>query len=156
MKILIGIISFFWFFRTLKYLVFYAYLWQLKEYHIRRFIDHFRTDKGKKLILNKLLFSKIFIFILFFISLNLFLFFLFLIYLFEFLKFIKDVKDRKIKLPVFTKKAIILVLFLILIQIIFILIAKEPFYLLLFDFFVPLISSIFILSLQPLTFIIRK
>jgi hypothetical protein len=28
------------------------YLWQLKEYHIGRFIDHFRTHKGKKLLFN--------------------------------------------------------------------------------------------------------
>ena len=34
----------------LKYVLFWLYLWQLKEYHVGRFVDHFRTSKGKKLL----------------------------------------------------------------------------------------------------------
>lgn len=56
----------FWFIRETKAILFWLYLWQLKEYHIGRFIDHFRTEKGKQLLLNKLLILK-FILLLFFI-----------------------------------------------------------------------------------------
>jgi len=42
----------FWLIVFAKKLLFWTYLWQLKEYHIGRFIDHFRTYKGKRLILN--------------------------------------------------------------------------------------------------------
>jgi len=53
------VLSFFWFIRQTKTLLFWVYLWQLKEYHIGRFLDHFRTWKGKRIFLNKLLFLKI-------------------------------------------------------------------------------------------------
>lgn len=57
--IIIVLFAFLWFIRTAKSVLFWIYLWQLKEYHIGRFIDHFRTFKGKKLIFNKLLFIKL-------------------------------------------------------------------------------------------------
>jgi len=52
-------LSFFWFLRTLRIILFYVYLWQLKEYHIGRFLDHFTTEKGKRLFLNPLKILKI-------------------------------------------------------------------------------------------------
>ncbi|MEK7510434.1 MAG: Mur ligase family protein [Patescibacteria group bacterium] len=51
----------FWFFRTAKAALFYLYLWQLKEYHIGRFLDHFRTAQGEKLLVNRVSVAKIFI-----------------------------------------------------------------------------------------------
>src|SRR3989344_2140918 len=41
-----------WVFGTLKSVLFWLYLWQLKDYHIGRFVDHFRTSKGKKAFFN--------------------------------------------------------------------------------------------------------
>ena len=37
----------FWLIRTIKNTFFFLYLWQLKEYHLGRFISHFDTEKGK-------------------------------------------------------------------------------------------------------------
>src|SRR3989344_4522781 len=65
---LINIIIFLWLVRTIKAVLFWIYLWQLKEYHIGRFVDHFRTHKGKKLIFNFLLGIKIVLFPLIFIK----------------------------------------------------------------------------------------
>src|SRR3989344_4192478 len=48
-----------WFLRTFRALLFWIYLWQLKDYHWGRFLDHFRTDKGKKLFLAPLPILKI-------------------------------------------------------------------------------------------------
>ena len=45
-------ISIFWSVVFVKKLLFWVYLWQLKEYHIGRFRDHLRTYKGKRLILS--------------------------------------------------------------------------------------------------------
>ena len=39
-----------WFVWMLKYALFWLYLWQLKEYHVGRFVDHFSTYKGKKVL----------------------------------------------------------------------------------------------------------
>jgi len=50
MSLLIAIISIIWAAGTLKLILFWMYLWQLKDYHIGRFVDHFRTAKGKRII----------------------------------------------------------------------------------------------------------
>ena len=54
-------ISIFWSIVFAKKLLFWVYLWQLKEYHIGRFRDHFRTYKGKVLVLNWWLLLKVLI-----------------------------------------------------------------------------------------------
>src|SRR3989344_3617091 len=54
MVLLVNILSFLWLVRTIKFVLFWVYLWQLKEYHIGRFVDHFRTHKGKQILLNPL------------------------------------------------------------------------------------------------------
>jgi len=43
--------------------LFWLYLWQLKEYHIPRFIDHFRTHKGRRIFINVFFIVKLCIFI---------------------------------------------------------------------------------------------
>ena len=60
------ILAIFWLIRTTKVIFFYLYLWQLKEYHIGRFIDHFRTEKGKRLLFNGPNLLKIILLIYFF------------------------------------------------------------------------------------------
>ncbi len=46
------LITFFWLVREIKTILFWIYLWQLKEYQIGRFLDHFKTEKGRKLVFN--------------------------------------------------------------------------------------------------------
>lgn len=43
----------FWIIREVRTVLFWIHLWQLKEYQRYRIADHFRTKKGKSLILNK-------------------------------------------------------------------------------------------------------
>jgi UDP-N-acetylmuramoyl-tripeptide--D-alanyl-D-alanine ligase len=42
----------FWFLKEVKAFLFWTYLWQLKNYHIGRFLAHFDTYNGKKIIYN--------------------------------------------------------------------------------------------------------
>ena len=81
----------------------YCYLWQLKEYHVGRFLDHFRTYKGKKLFFNYFLLSKIILLLLFVFSpwfFSLWFYALFLIYLAETLLFFWQIARKNIKKPV--------------------------------------------------------
>ena len=55
------LIALLWLIIFTKKLFFWVYLWQLKEYHIGRFRDHFRTYKGKRLILSWRLLLKVLI-----------------------------------------------------------------------------------------------
>ena len=54
-----------WLIRTIRIVLFYLYLWQLKEYHPGRFLDHFRTDKGKRLIRHPWKIAKVILFLIF-------------------------------------------------------------------------------------------
>ena len=47
-----------WLIVALKTVLFWVYLWQLKEYHIGRFMDHFNTSKGQRIIWNRVLVFK--------------------------------------------------------------------------------------------------
>ena len=49
----------FWLLRENRAILFWLYLWQLKEYHVCRFIDHFSTSKGRKIFLNPLFLIKL-------------------------------------------------------------------------------------------------
>jgi UDP-N-acetylmuramoyl-tripeptide--D-alanyl-D-alanine ligase len=168
-------LSFIWFLRTIKAIIFWLYLWQLKEYHIRRFLDHFRTFKGKKIFLNWLFAVKL---VLFFYALELFFYpdllawyfyaswilILAVIYFFESLKAFFDVYRKKLKKPVFSGKIIILFSINLLFVSFFILFLFQninlfywfSFYLFLFDILTPLIISVILLFLQPLTVFWRK
>ena len=153
------IFSIFWFFRESKYILFWLYLWQLKEYHIGRLLDHFRTDKGRKLILSPILFAKIILLALFLANSSLFSFIfliLFLIYLFESAVFLKAILAKQIKKPAWTGKT----LFLVFISFVFLIIflwniyqsangTLALFYLLAFDILTPLIISAIVLLFQP-------
>ncbi len=155
-----SIISIFWFFRESKYILFWLYLWQLKEYHIARILDHFKTEKGKKLFLNPILFAKIVLSALLLISNAFFafcFFVLFLIYLLECGVFAKTILAKQIKKPVKTSKTLFLIFtsFAALILSLWGIsqIANEPsvlFYFLAFDILTPLIVSAVVLIFQPL------
>ena len=157
-------VSSLWFIRTAKSFLFWIYLWQLKEYHTGRFLDHFRTDKGKKIFTNPLFIIKI-ILILAFFALPLFVFFaVILIYIFEVLRALFDVLRKKIKMPVLTSKTLLLIFLALLAEILFIFFLKlyfeniitVVFLLLLFDAFSPLIASLIVLFLQPLAYYARN
>ncbi len=160
-----SLIAFLWFFRTAKVLLFYLYFWQLKEYHIGRFKAHFETKEGKKLIFNKAFYIKAVLILFYFLSFFRFLFFiffilLFFVYLFEFFKLFEGLIKKKLKLPVFTYKASFLLFILFLIEFIFLAVVFDKsnflFYILLFDFFSPIITSLVILSFQPFTVFFRN
>ncbi|MFQ6049682.1 MAG: UDP-N-acetylmuramoyl-tripeptide--D-alanyl-D-alanine ligase [Candidatus Paceibacterales bacterium] len=162
-------LSFFWFIRETKAILFWLYLWQLKEYHIGRFLDHFQTEKGKRLLFNKLLILKILTLLipvilwrspLFYGAFSLSLF-LIILYSFESIKGFYDFSQKKFKKPVFTKKVIFLV-FSALVFEIFYLFSLFPrttflaFYLLTFDILTPAITSGIVLIFQPLTVFLRN
>jgi len=122
--ILFGII---WFVRTVKAILFWTYLWQLKDYHVGRFLDHFQTEKGRSLIFNKLIVLKAGM--LLFLGASLFLLFtdfpipaesfilsmgigsgggLFLLYILEAARTTQDLVRKRLRLPIFTKKILLL------------------------------------------------
>src|SRR3989344_546045 len=108
---LLKILSIFWFIGTLKFILFWVYLWQLKEYHLGRFKDHFRTYKGKKIFFNWLFGFKLLIFILLLLSYNFFdiaFYALLLVYLLESLNSVTSFLRGRLKMPVFTPKTTLL------------------------------------------------
>ncbi len=171
------LISFFWFIRESRALLFWLYLWQLKDYHIGRFLDHFRTEKGRKLFLSPFVILKI---ILLFYALFLsrftkllpwqlyaiWILILIILYLFESLKFFQDIFQKTFKKPVLTHKTLILISLALIVEISFLYILFQNFYfvlfknfywftfsLLIFDLLTPLIISIIVFFVQPFTVI---
>lgn len=169
---------FFWFIRQIKAGLFWFYLWQLKEYHLSRFINHFRTEKGRKLLFNPLVVIKIAIFFVFlamgYISVTLgfydavadFIilssaFIFFLIYFLEAAKFISSYISNKFIKPVFTKKIQFLSLIVLTFTFGFLFytlrFSRRPlFELLAFDILTPLIISLIVLFFQPLAVLGRN
>ena len=117
----------FWAVIFAKKLLFWTYLWQLKDYHVGRFLDHFQTEKGRSLIFNKLIVLKAGM--LFFLGASLLLLFtdfpipaesfilsmgigsgggLFLLYILEAARTTQDLVRKRLRLPVFTKKILLL------------------------------------------------
>jgi len=163
-----------WFIRETKAILFWFYLWQLKEYHIGRFLDHFRTEKGKRLLFNKLLILKIFLF-----SFALFSFYflpifrnviimswhfyyvfwllIVILYCLETIKALKDFLQKNLKKPILTKKTAILISAALIFQFLFLLVliqvAQQIFLfisgLLILDILTPAITSAIVLFFQP-------
>jgi UDP-N-acetylmuramoyl-tripeptide--D-alanyl-D-alanine ligase len=137
-KIFLVLFSLFWFLRQIKSILFWLYLWQLKEYHIGRFVDHFRTEKGKRIFLNKVFILKVLLFLFLIFKNNFyFLYFAFLIlYFLECVKFSLDLLRKKALLPKFTLKTIFLLFF----NFLFLVFYFHSIYQLNFNFFFYLIS----------------
>jgi len=173
------LLSIFWFIRQTKTGLFFLYLWQLKEYCVKRFIDHFRTTKGRQLIFNKLNFIKYLLFFsfLFFAGTRNFFqkeffnsfasFFwgtILFLYIIESFFVFKNIFQRKIKIPVLTKKIIILILSVVLIEFFFVFLilpriqnfALLAFWLLFFDIFSIVIFSLLVLFFQIPTVLFRN
>lgn len=57
------IILIFWTISSVRYHLFWVYLWQLKDYHIGRFKAHFATVNGRHVLFNSVLFAKFVLFL---------------------------------------------------------------------------------------------
>ena len=139
------ILGFFWFVRTVKAILFWLYLWQLKEYHIGRFLAHFQTAKGRQLLFNKIIILKVVLALIFLfgfflfsfeilppsifapaIYLCLFQFFIWipflilLLYIFEAVHAFFVFLQKRLKKPITTKKTILLVSLSLVLEALFI------------------------------------
>lgn len=154
-----------WFFWEIKYVLLWIYLWQLKEYHTGRFLDHFSTHKGKKLLFS---FGQIAKLVLLFVllldssSFSYLLIILTLLYSFEFLVFLRQLFLKSFKKPVATAKT----LFLSVVSFAFVILflnwvfdfsneAQMP-WLVGFDILTPLIISALVLFFQPAFVLMRN
>lgn len=160
----------FWLLVFNKRILFWVWLWQLKEYHLGRFKAHFQTYKGKKLIFNKLLFFKIFLSISFIIAPYFFTFpgfefdpiyqtsviflfsLLFLLYFGEGIKAIFDIYKKRLRIPVLTKKTLLILGIFLLIQILSLPYILKYFFFtfLILDITSPLIATFFVALVHPL------
>ncbi len=194
------LLAIFWFIRGTKSLLFWLYLWQLKEYHFGRFKAHFQTEKGRRLLVNKFLFLKFLLLIFLFLSLpylprlvrpsdwfgilppilhsyqiwlrNLGIFssfFLLFLYFSETYFVLKNFLQKRLKIPVLTKKTAILISAGLIVQALFLYLLFQgilmfhfvyfvifAFWLLIFDIFSPIIFSALVLIFQPITVILRN
>ena len=160
MILLVTLLSFLWLIRTGKFVLFWIYLWQLKEYHVARFIDHFRTHKGKKIFLNFLQLVKIILLALLltwsYYSFSFIFYILLLVYFLESLFFLKNILQKKLKLPKFTLKTVFLTSVSFIVIAVFLLWAYHlrdgflfAFSILMFDILIPLVVSCIVLLFQP-------
>ena len=161
-----------WFIVFLKKLFFWVYLWQLKEYHLGRFRDHFRTYKGRKLILNYLLLVKILVLlgIFLFAEFGLAKLKLALVYFIPLLLFVevlftfKNIWRKILKKPILTRKTTVIlstgisaeVLILFFLFIFKLNLTRFTFSLLFLDILAPIIFSVLVLTYQPLAVILRN
>src|SRR4030042_2447792 len=158
------LLSSLWLVRTTKAILFWFYLWQLKEYHIGRFLDHFNTEKGKNLLFSKLNVFKIFLLILFPFYPVLVFFLILFIYIFESFKVSLDILKKRLKRPVLTKKTVFLILMGLLVEglIVFFVFSNInnirlfAFWLLVFDVLLPVIASLIVLLFQPFAVLLRN
>lgn len=147
-----------WFIRTLKHVLFWIYLWQLKEYHVGRFFAHFETNKGKKIFLNPLLGFKIVLSFLLVFANSPFAPILFLIYITESVLFLRQAYLKNIKKPVKTQKSVFLTGVSVFIVAVFFIwaINRNLAWILAFDILTPLVISFVVLIFQPVAVWARR
>jgi len=149
-----------WAIKEVKSILFWVYLWQLKEYHRKRFIDHFRTHKGKSIFLNWQIGIKIiFLCLLFFVKSIFLVYAVLLLYLLEGLKVFVDIYKKRLKKPIFTFKATIIcggcfMLFAFIVSILLVFgvdIIQLVQWLLVMDLLTFLFVSLFVFLMHPFT-----
>jgi len=161
-KNMLFVFSFLWLVVLVKKLCFWVWLWQLKEYHFRRFLAHFETYKGKKLIFNVLNFSKLFSVAGLIFAPFIFLPLVFFIYILDAAATLFRVLKRTFRHPVLTKKTVLILgagfLMIVLIPPSLRHLPFEKFilFLLIFDLFSPIIFSILVFCFWPLSFLWRR
>lgn len=156
MNLINFIIVIFWLIIIFKRIAFWTYLWQLKEYHGKRFADHFRTEKGEKIFFNPVFLAKSLLALsLFFVSWTPYL--IIFIYAAEAAKIIlrRNFLIPKRTLKSYSIMAISAALFLAII----IFIAEKPFFvcgILLLDLFSIVLISVPVLFFWPITLIFQR
>ena len=159
------LLSTIWFIWMLKYVLFWLYLWQLKDYHIGRFVDHFRTHKGKRLIFDLAQILKLFLLVWFLTTSSFFTYIfsiLFLVYLAELILFLRAIFNKSIKKPVKTIKIVFLTAVSFAVVIVFWLWtlkfkdSLQPVLFIGFDIVSPIIISAVVLLFQPFFVVIRN
>ncbi|MCX6724349.1 MAG: Mur ligase family protein [Candidatus Staskawiczbacteria bacterium] len=156
------IIATLWLFWEVKYVLFWLYLWQLKDYHVGRFADHFRTHKGKKILLDVSRVIKLVLFVLFLALGSFFVYLLYillLVYLAEFLMLLRSVINRSIKKPKKTFKILFLGAVSFAVVVLFLaemLKFNSPALLLGFDILTPIVVSVIVLLFQPIFVLMRN
>ena len=166
------LISIFWFIAFLKKLLFWVYLWQLKEYHIGRFLDHFHTSKGKKLIFHYLLLAKILVLLGIFFSGRFgfteikpyLIYFIGAVFFIESLFVLRNVWRKNLKKPVLTRKIAVILstgVSMMVLVLFFLFItefntARFTFSLLFLDVLAPIVFSALVLAYQPLAVFLRN
>lgn len=148
-----------WYLAVLKSAMFWIYLWQLKEYHVGRFVDHFRTEAGRKAILDPFRIIKILLFFAIIFAGFYFpvIYFVIFIYTAESLWFVFKVAKKRAKIPVSTFKTILIsaVCLVLLLTALFIFFGS-PDYLILFDIALPFAVSGIVLLTHPFFVLIRN
>ncbi|MDP2640941.1 MAG: UDP-N-acetylmuramoyl-tripeptide--D-alanyl-D-alanine ligase [Candidatus Yanofskybacteria bacterium] len=154
----LGSLLVFWLIRAAKASLFWLSLWQVKSYQVGRFLDHFRTAQGKKLLLYPLLGVKVIGLSLFFAFDSPFipLLFLFLVYGAEAGKTVLDVMGRRIRVPVLTSKSIPLIGIALGLVFLVLFATRDPRVLVLYDIFIPLVVFLIVSALQPFNLIARE
>lgn len=161
---MVYLLGFFWFIREAKAILFWVYLWQLKEYHIGRFLDHFRTEKGKRIFFNYLQFLKIFLISGPFLFPSIFPFILAFLYFGESAVFFRNFIQKRLIKPVLTKKTATLSLAALILSILVLIflyfglknLVWISFWLLIFDIFSPILISLIVLFFQPIAVLARN
>lgn len=162
---MIFVASFLWLVIFAKKIFFWIWLWQLKEYHIGRFIDHFRTHKGKKLIFNPLLAVKaLAAFGIYFYSEPLMAYAILVLFFIEFIFSVRGVVQKALKIPVLTRKTSVIMSAAISFELLVVSflygarvsLVKFTAFLLAIDIFVPIVTALLVLSFQPLAVVMRE
>jgi UDP-N-acetylmuramoyl-tripeptide--D-alanyl-D-alanine ligase len=157
-------VSFLWFVVFAKKLSFWIWLWQLKEYHVGRFVDHFRTHKGRKLLLSPLWLLKIALAAaLYFHSEIILVYVIAGLFFIEFLFAIKSFAGKSLRIPVLTRKTSVVLsagvsLEFLIISFLYgagISLVRVTAVLLVFDILVPLVASLLVMAFQPLAVALR-
>jgi len=159
------LITIFWLIWEIKYVLFWLYLWQLKDYHVARFVDHFRTFKGKKVFLNIEQSVKIFLLLLLLLNTDAFsvvFAVLLFIYIVESAIAIRSVIKKSLKVPQKTAKILFLGAITFVSVLGFLLIntkfseTKSLLLLLLADIILPIFVAIVVLLFQPIFVLLRN
>jgi len=165
MRIFFFLISFIWLVVFTKKMLFWIWFWQLKQYYIKRVLDHFRTAKGKKLIFNPWNLAKLILILgAFFLPFSPFVYLFMLVYCFEAIVFFKRISDKSFKYPVLTKKTLLIVVSGFLLEALILFwfwqssFNSAKFFALILgiDILSPLIFSFLALSFTPLSSFLQK
>jgi len=160
-----------WMLGANRQILFWLYLWQLKEYHVGRFLAHFETAKGKSLFSNPLFAAKIValafsvVYFYFYNKILLSIAIIFTIFLIQAVYSLFGILKMNLLRPVITKKSLLLIvachIFIfsagVLVHNTFLGEMSLPdfvmsaLFLLVIDILLPAAVALIVLSLQPFT-----